>query len=212
MKNTISKDVLFLLSASLIFLFQSCEKENHCNKAKTDNSLHSSFLVKLDKNGFTKTPVDLTSFTSIGNKDQVVSGNKRGKSDFKANGTLIADGFPTSQFLINFNAVNNESGSKGSIKWTGTLFDSTELKVHYLNIEGNAAVVGGIVNSDNWAFPKGYYICLLIRDNGDGKIGTADQLNHNLFASSTDDGSTLTPSSSFWNTGWYTLNSQVKIK
>lgn len=142
---------------------------------------------------------------------KTTSGDAKRKSPVrKAGGELIAEGIDTLAFYVSFNAVLNKSGAKGEINWDGTDFGQTKLDITFLNIEGQAAVVGGIVKAYGWYFPKGTYIAFLVRDNGSSSQ-FPDQLNHSLYYSGTDSGEWLTPSSDFWSSGWYTLTSQLSV-
>lgn len=203
------------MSALLTFTV-SCRKENDrfrkgTRKKCVENEVRGNRLV-LTPHGLFKETVSMDGFKDFNQSESFDASAKRGNNNTIVNGEMIAEGFSVSNFYVTFSAVINKNGTHGKINWSGTDFGIDTLDVHYLSVEGNEAVVGGIVNSDNWYFPKGYYICFKVKDNGTDKSGTFDQLNNHLFYSSTDDGSGLTPSSGFWSTGWYKLNSQVKIK
>lgn len=217
MKNTFKTNSLILLVLSLMLSFTvSCRKENDRFRKGTrmkcsENEERGNRLI-MTPHGLFKETVSMDGFKDFNQSAAFDESAKRGGTNIIVNGEMIAEGFSVSNFYVKFGAVINKNGTSGKIYWSGTDFGVDTLDVHYLSVQGNEAVVGGIVNADDWYFPKGYFICFKVKDNGTAKSGTYDQLNHHLFYSSTDNGTGLTPSSGFWSTGWYQLNSQVKIK
>lgn len=210
MKNTFKIKTNILILAVIAIGFTGCCKEEFtppkkdCKKESEKEGKINRLVIT--KTGFEKTPVSIDEFNRYYFSDnpsqllwllQLTS----------AKGRVVVEDIPTSEFLINFIAIQTKKNLLGKVCWSGSRFGEGNLDVYMLKVDGNAAVVGGIVTSDDWFFPKGYHVCFLVRDN----VNKADEMNLTLFYSAEDDGSYLTPTSGFWNTGWYTLKSRIDV-